>query len=169
MNKASKDIVVGIIVTVVGGIILYFILDRWIKPTIEPDIKDEVVDTTEMPPPSDITTEIVPTPVAGTGNDIPNDEDETDKQVMVQVPEKRIVEVTLIVDAVFSDAAIYANGVQISPVTNTLTIKELEIEYTTSTIKLEVKASQKACEKLITVPHDYIYKSSNKITITCTQ
>lgn len=168
MNKTSKDIVVGIIVTVIGGIILYFVLDIGIKPNIESggDIKDTTINSNQPPP--DTTVKTVPSTK-------PKEQDSKDNIIQRPAPstsqkeEKKIVKVTLIVDAEFSDASIYANGVQISPVDNTLTIKELEIEYETNPIKLVVKTNQRICEKLITVPSDYKYKSSNKITITCVQ
>ena len=169
----KKSIFEKIIAPVIVIVIGFFVLELWLKPHFfppEPKAHNPItVDSTASP-------EI---PVDNQGGEEPgnpspgptkykNDPPPVKTRPSEPEPEKKYVYVTLTVDAAFSDAAILANGVQVAPVKSGLTIKQLEIEYTGNTIRLEVKSAQKTCEKLIAVPKDY-FDNPTKISVTCTQ
>ena len=84
------------------------------------------------------------------------------------IPPKYVL-VTLVVDATFSNADIFANGKTISPLSeSTLSIKKLEIEYENSAIELVLKTSNAICRKNITIPNNY-FNNPIQIEVICTQ
>ena len=81
----------------------------------------------------------------------------------------KYVLVTLVVDATFSNADIFANGKTIAPLSeSTLSIKKLEIEYENSAIELVLKTSNAICRKNITIPNNY-FNNPIQIEVICTQ
>ncbi len=160
----TKNIIGGTIATVLGGILLYFLLDRLIKPAVEPSGHAVVkTDTTTQSPASKEGKETQPTK---SGFEAQPKGNEAGNKPPAETHQP--VQVLLIVDAVYSNALIYADGVQVSPINNTPTVKELEIPFTKNTITLEVKAGNKSCEKLITVPRNYFDKPY-KLEVICSE
>jgi cytoskeletal protein RodZ len=169
----KKSIFEKIIAPVIVLIIGFFVIRVWLEPRFfSPESKTDSTasaDTTASPKPFEDKQggEVHGKPSSGTPAPVSDPPPDKPKPVEPETPNKYVY-VTLTVDAAYSDAAIFANGVQIAPVNPGLTIKLLEIAYTGNTIKLEVKSAQRTCEKLVTVPSDY-FNNPTKISVTCTQ
>ncbi len=68
---------------------------------------------------------------------------------------KKYISVRLVVDIAYEKAIIFANNIQIEPVNNAPTIKELNIEYNGKPIVLKIQTPEKTCTHTILVSDDY--------------
>ncbi len=81
---------------------------------------------------------------------------------------KKYISVKLIVDIAYEKATIFANNVQVYPVNDAPTVKELSIEYKGNPIELRIVTPEKTCTHHITVSEDY-FKNPQTIEKICSQ
>lgn len=79
----------------------------------------------------------------------------------------RIVQVRLLVDAVFSDANFFANDEPVYPLpSSTLTVKNFEIDYKEQNVAIVAKSSNRECKKNFRIPSSY-FDNPHTIQLTC--
>jgi len=78
------------------------------------------------------------------------------------------ITVKLIVNADYASSTYTLDGKPIYPITDTPTIKVFEIEYIGRPMKLEAKAGERLCTKMITISKNY-FSTPYPILVTCAQ
>jgi len=79
----------------------------------------------------------------------------------------RIIQVRLLVDAVFSDANFFANNEPVYPLpSSTLTVKSFEIDYKEQNVAIVAKSGKRECKKNFRIPSSY-FDNPHTIQLTC--
>ncbi len=85
-----------------------------------------------------------------------------------QPSSKKYIFIKLILDITYEKATIFANNVQVYPVNDAPTVKELSLEYNGNPVELRIVTTGKTCTHYITVSEDY-FKNPQTIEKICSQ